>query len=61
MIESAIITIVGLVALMTTSFFTGWYFRRDLKEKPAIKEAFDSGFDAGMDYILGHEDEPKVK
>ena len=52
MIESAIILIVSLVALMTTSFFTGWYFRRDLKEKPRIKKAFDEGFHAGIDYVL---------
>ena len=52
MIESAIILIVSLVALMTTSFITGWYFRRDLKEKPRIKKAFDEGFHAGIDYVL---------
>ena len=52
MIEAAIITILGLLALMITSFYAGWFLRRDLKEKPAIKAAYEEGFDAGINYTL---------
>ena len=52
MIEAAIITIIYLSALMITSFYSGWYFRRDLKEKPAIKKAYDDGVRDGVQSVI---------